>query len=266
MALGRAGVLQDSSFNASDFAKQLIIKNAKRSLRICQQDLLFLSSASIEEHEVCHCIAEALLDRDELEVQIVVSPIDGSGAGAQYSWGSGAIGTYQALAKLVQAKAESKEQASRALERLSVAPFCFTGVRFRAEGRDYQWPKVPTSLQAFRFDPTVSLLRQNPFNKKPPAPGNHAKFYLADDRVYYVGSDNLYPHNLAEFGYLVEGDSVADVLKNYWNHVWYYSSPHCVTEETIRTHQKYDEIVARERMVAQRNKEISEKVDELHEL
>src|SRR5690606_36600668 len=246
------------------------IKHAQKTLRICQQDLLFLSSTKLANHQVCHWIAEALIASPGLQVQIVVSPIDGSGGGQQYSWGSGAIGTYRALQKILLKKLAEQAHAipdafPQALQRLQVAPFCFTDVKFTAEGEDYKWPDVPEKLQAFRFNPRNSLVRQNPFNKKPPAPGNHAKFYLADGRVYYVGSDNLYPHNLAEFGYLVEGDSVADVLKNYWNHVWYYSSPHCVTEETIRTHQKYDEIVARERMVAQRNKEISEKVDELHE-
>lgn len=266
MALGRAGGLKDSSLNASDIAKEVVIKNARKSLRICQQDLLFLSSKSLSKHNVCHWIVEALLANRDLEVQIVVSPIDGSGAGAQYSWGSGAIGTYRALAQLVQAKSKSKGQMSQALDRLAVAPFCFTGVRFRAEGRDYQWPNVPSNLHAFRFNPKSSLLTQSIWDKKPPAPGNHAKFYLADDQVYYIGSDNLYPHNLAEFGYLVEGDSVADVLENYWNRVWYYSGARCITEDTIREYVEYEKTMAKELLIAQRIAEGRKRVDELYPL
>src|SRR5690606_15302562 len=246
------------------------IKHAQKTLRICQQDLLFLSSTKLANHQVCHWIAEALIASPGLQVQIVVSPIDGSGGGQQYSWGSGAIGTYRALQKILLKKLAEQAHAipdafPQALQRLQVAPFCFTDVKFTAEGEDYKWPDVPEKLQAFRFNPRNSLVRQNPNNKKPPAPGNHAKFYLADDSVYYVGSDNLYPHNLAEFGYLVEGDSVADLRKN-WDHVWKYSSPHVVTEETLEQRLSDDVMREHEREVAERTDELEEEADEIFPL
>lgn len=79
MALGRAGGLNKSTLNASDVAKRVIITSARKSLKICQQDLLFLGAKSIGEHQVCGWIVDALLASDQLEVQIVVSPVDGSG-------------------------------------------------------------------------------------------------------------------------------------------------------------------------------------------
>jgi hypothetical protein len=64
----------------------------------------------------------------------------------------------------------------------------------------------------------------------------------------------------------VEGDSVKDLLENYWNQVWKYSRAHCITEETLRQHRDYDKIRRRQAQVAQRNSEISEEVDDLFQL
>ncbi len=66
---------------------------------------------------------------------------------------------------------------------------------------------------------------------RPPAPGNHAKFILADDKAAYVGSDNLYPHRLAEFGYLIEGEAAEDLLVNYWQKLWPYAQRNIVHDE-----------------------------------
>src|SRR5258708_21088194 len=41
---------------------------------------------------------------------------------------------------------------------------------------------------------------------------NHAKLWMVDDRVFYVGSDNLYPVNLQEFGYIVDAQKAAPPL------------------------------------------------------
>jgi murine toxin len=226
MALGRAGRIKKGAWNASDAAKEFIIKHARTSLKICQQDLVF--SGSRDDHLTCEWIATALVANPELRVQIIVSPLDGSGGGQQYSWGSGAVGTYALLRKLIEAKCSSTKLAS-VLKRLQVAPFCFTKVTFSTEGVDYHWPAVPKDKHVRRFSESVPV--PTPLTgPRVPAPGNHAKVFIADDRVYYVGSDNLYPHNLIEFGYLVEGPSVQDLLKNYWQQVWSYSAPHRVTD------------------------------------
>jgi murine toxin len=48
---------------------------------------------------------------------------------------------------------------------------------------------------------------------------------MVDDRAFHVGSDNIYPHNLQEFGYVVESEPLArEVLADYWEPVWRFSS------------------------------------------
>ncbi|MFG2000027.1 hypothetical protein ACGFNU_12840 [Spirillospora sp. NPDC048911] len=229
LALGRGGAL---GHNASDVAKEQIILNAQRTLKICQQDLLFTGAFKEREHLVCHWIANALLANTELEVQVIISPIDASGGQQQYSWGSGAVGTHELFKRLLTEKSKSspKGQADTALvadamKRLKVAPFCFTNVTFTAEGTDYRWPAPPPGSRIGRMGttiPTPSLANHDP------APGLHAKVYIADDSVYYVGSDNLYPHNLMEFGYLVEGPACAAFIRDYWTPAWSASAPHAI--------------------------------------
>ena len=54
---------------------------------------------------------------------------------------------------------------------------------------------------------------------------NHAKLWMVDDRAFHVGSDNIYPHNLQEFGYVVESEPLArEVLADYWEPIWRFSS------------------------------------------
>ncbi len=48
---------------------------------------------------------------------------------------------------------------------------------------------------------------------------------MVDDCAFHVGSDNLYPHNLQEFGYVVESADLARVaLAQYWNPMWTFTS------------------------------------------
>lgn len=55
---------------------------------------------------------------------------------------------------------------------------------------------------------------------------NHAKNILVDDRAFYVGSQNVYKANLAEFGVIVD-DSVAagELVKSYWTPLLTYARP-----------------------------------------
>jgi phosphatidylserine/phosphatidylglycerophosphate/cardiolipin synthase-like enzyme len=58
---------------------------------------------------------------------------------------------------------------------------------------------------------------------------NHAKVYIIDDAVFYVGSDNLYPNNQQEFGYLVEGSTAtARFVTDYWDKLWRYSGRYAI--------------------------------------
>lgn len=61
---------------------------------------------------------------------------------------------------------------------------------------------------------------------------NHSKFFVVDDKAFYIGSQNLYPSgigssssdlifDLNEHGYLVDDIGyTAEVLTNYWEPIW----------------------------------------------
>ena len=164
----------------------------------------------------------------ELEVSIVVSSANAGAVNGAYSWGFGAPGTYAMIKRFVRTVvAESRgpgdhdDLVDGALGRLKVAPFVFTGLDGSAHG--YAWPNPPEKTIARRYKPGSWTATSK---KTVPEPANHAKVYIADDTVYYVGSDNLYPHKLAEFGYLIEGEAVRDVVTGYWDKLWHYAEPH----------------------------------------
>eukprot|EP00746_Dinoflagellata_sp_MGD_P013350 gnl/MRDRNA2_/MRDRNA2_128822_c0_seq1.p1 gnl/MRDRNA2_/MRDRNA2_128822_c0~~gnl/MRDRNA2_/MRDRNA2_128822_c0_seq1.p1 ORF type:complete len:586 (-),score=117.70 gnl/MRDRNA2_/MRDRNA2_128822_c0_seq1:144-1901(-) len=51
--------------------------------------------------------------------------------------------------------------------------------------------------------------------------GNHAKFFIIDDICYYLGSQNLYIANLAEWGILIDDkQQTQKILQEYWNSAW----------------------------------------------
>lgn len=51
--------------------------------------------------------------------------------------------------------------------------------------------------------------------------GNHSKFFIIDDLCYYIGSQNLYIADLAEWGILIDATRETEkVLQQYWNPAW----------------------------------------------
>ncbi|MEV0409039.1 phospholipase D-like domain-containing protein [Actinoallomurus sp. NPDC050550] len=227
LSLGQTGRLGD---DASDVAKEMVIKGARHSLKISQQDIAFTGFTSEESHDVVRWIAEALIDNPELKVSIVVSSSKAGAAQGAYSWGFGAPGTYAMIKRFIRKVVDPEgigandDIVTGALQRLKVAPFVFTNFDVVVEG-EYAWSDAPEETIKRRYKPGSWV---ETADKSEPEPANHAKVYIADDTVYYVGSDNLYPHKLAEFGYLVEGDSVQDVLTGYWDKLWLYSEPHAI--------------------------------------
>lgn len=243
----------------SEVMKKNLILNAKKVVRMSQQDIISAWKKNWKDHSVAQWIIEALLKNEDLQVQVVVSALDaGAGAaGDQYSFGSGAIRTFGLLKyymthdvatdKLLD---DTDGKRANALNRLFVAPFTFTDKVPEGdfiEGKTYKWPKLPPEGR-------TSTLKQPPLSEKPPhhgiighpfyatinasgffydrvdcAPGNHAKIMIVDDEVCIIGSDNLYPGNLSEFNNLMEGDFVDELLNEYWNPLWKYSSPHAYT-------------------------------------
>jgi phosphatidylserine/phosphatidylglycerophosphate/cardiolipin synthase-like enzyme len=75
---------------------------------------------------------------------------------------------------------------------------------------------------------TVKCLRFGPGNTSEWPTGqpfaNHAKFMMIDKEVFYIGSHNFYPCNLAEYGvYVQEPDAVKKIYEDYWKPLWTYS-------------------------------------------
>lgn len=245
---------------AAEIMKEQLIKNAKRTIRMSQMDLVSAWKKNWSDHKVCQWVLEALLQNTNLQVQIVVSPLDaGAGAaGDQYSFGSGASRTFELMEYYMTHDVATDAPLSdpggarvNALKRLFIAPMYYTDkvpANQTTEGVTYKWPNL--SPEGY-----TATLKQPPLSVKPPvkgvigsaamsvinasgyiyskvasAPGNHAKIMIIDDQVYVVGSDNLYPGFLSEIDYLVEGaDAVNEMINAYWNPLWKYSGPHSIS-------------------------------------
>jgi uncharacterized protein YuzE len=245
---------------ASEIMKETLIKSAKNIIRMSQMDIVSAWKKNWSDHHVCIWVLEALLANPNLQVQIVVSPLNaGAGAeGDQYSFGSGASRTFALLKYYMTHDVDTDAplpdpdgKRANALTRLHVAPLYYTDqvpAGSTGEGTTYKWPDL--SKEGY-----TATLMQPPLSQKPPskgvigsaamsvlnasgyykskvpsAPGNHAKIMIIDNDVYVIGSDNLYPGFLSEIDYMVEGtDAVNEILTSYWNRLWQYSSPHALT-------------------------------------
>jgi hypothetical protein len=63
----------------------------------------------------------------------------------------------------------------------------------------------------------------------------HTKFWMVDDRVFYIGSENLYPANLQELDYVVEDFSAAtQVRTDLWDRAWDWSQNAAISGSEAR--------------------------------
>jgi hypothetical protein len=73
----------------------------------------------------------------------------------------------------------------------------------------------------------LAHIRSTPADKWPngKAYANHAKLVVVDNQAFYIGSENLYPSQLQELGFIVEDRTAAgDLFVNYSSNVWRDSS------------------------------------------
>jgi len=66
--------------------------------------------------------------------------------------------------------------------------------------------------------------------------GMHAKHFIVDDRCTYVGSQNLYTCDLAEWGVVVDhAGETKKMMKDYWNPMWQasYRREDCSVKEVM---------------------------------
>jgi hypothetical protein len=85
-------------------------------------------------------------------------------------------------------------------------------------------------LAPFRYNATQSTWPDGtPF-------ASHTKVVEVDAQAVYIGSHNMYPANLQEFGYIVDDSNVtAQWLAQYWANVWQYSSSAAVSGSEAKT-------------------------------
>ena len=217
LAVGRlgAGITKDFA-NQSELARDLMLGAAQHSIRIVQQDLGFSfgRADTLFPDSTIDRLVDFLRRRDG-HIYIVLSNLGAAGnSGSTYSNGV----TLEALARhlrdAVQRRVEAKDPLSRyeirrgpdpvnalLCERVHLAPFRF--------GPDATWPSGKTI-------------------------SNHSKLWMVDDRVFYIGSDNMYPVNLQEFGYIVDDKkAAADILDAYWKPLWQWSQRAVVSGEGV---------------------------------
>lgn len=218
LAVGRLGAgITDEFANQGDIARVLVFGAARHSIRVAQQDIAFSlpgGSNPLYPELTLKAWAEFMLaGRGELFL-VLSSP---GALGRSKSTYSNGIPLEAIAAKMLEVA-----QGLSALPRSSVVDLLCS--RFH--------------LAPFRFGPDATWPEDQPV-------GNHGKFWMVDDRYFYIGSDNLYPVDLQEFGYILD-DRVAgaELRRSYWDPLWKWSrssaisgsdAPRCVLREIPAT-------------------------------
>ena len=211
-----AGITKDFA-NQSELARDLMLGAAQSDIRMVQQDLGFgLGRAdTLFPDSTVDRLVDFLRRRDG-DIYIVLSNQGAVGkSGITYSNDVSLQTLAHHLRDTVQRRFEARDPTWRyqirigpdpvnalLCERLHLAPFRF--------GPDARWPD---------HGPIAS----------------HAKFWMVDSRVFYIGSDNMYPVNLQEFGYIVDDRQAAqEVLDAYWTPLWKWSSEAAVSGHGVK--------------------------------
>jgi phosphatidylserine/phosphatidylglycerophosphate/cardiolipin synthase-like enzyme len=227
LAVGRLGAgITDDFANQSDVARDMMLASARHEIRIVQQDLGFaLGRADVLFPDSTIDRLVDFLRRGRGDIYLVLSNQGAKGkSGMTYSNDVSLQQLARHLRREVQRRFESRDPLSRweirrgsdpvnamLCEHLHLAPYRF--------GPDASWPGgVPIA--------------------------DHTKFWMVDGRTFYIGSDNMYPVNLQEFGYIVDDAGAAQEISDaYWTPLWQWSSKaavsgpgvaNCIFREVIR--------------------------------
>jgi phosphatidylserine/phosphatidylglycerophosphate/cardiolipin synthase-like enzyme len=167
-------------------------KTAK-TLRIAQQDLG--SQAGTFWAPGMNAIAGALVRR--ANVYIVLSNYQALAGPNKASYSNGV--TLQATADAIKLAVTRQAGAPTGKELIDLLCSNLNLTNLRFNDQDDTWPN------------------QFPF-------ALHAKFFMVDDSFFYVGSENLYPSDLIEFGvFHSDPGMVKSVQEQWWNKLWQYS-------------------------------------------
>jgi phosphatidylserine/phosphatidylglycerophosphate/cardiolipin synthase-like enzyme len=194
LAIGRlgTGVVADPRVaNVGAAVAAIAFRQARSSIRISQMDFGFhWEGVNFWSADIVAAIADALTERTRaVDVRVVLSePGAKTAAGGPYSFGTTVADIVTEMRRAIGGRAMTG--------RMQIAP-----LRFSATGD--RWAYDGLELKII----------------------NHAKFWMVDECGFHVGSDNLYPHNLQEFGYVIESADIArEALAAYWEPLWRFSS------------------------------------------
>jgi hypothetical protein len=218
LTVGRlgAGITKDFA-NQSELARELMMGAAQKSIRIVQQDLGFnLGRAdTLYPDSDIDRLVDFLLRR-EGDIYIVLSNQAAMGnSGSFYSNDVSLAQLALHIRDALQERLYRRDPQSRYAVR--------TG------------PDPANAMLCNRLH--LAPLRFGPDDKWP---GNHpiavhAKFWMIDDRAFYVGSDNMYPVNLQEFGYIVDDTGAArELLDAWWGPMWQWSQRAAVSGPEVK--------------------------------
>jgi phosphatidylserine/phosphatidylglycerophosphate/cardiolipin synthase-like enzyme len=193
LAVGRlgSGVIADPRVsNVGAAVAAVAFRQARESIRISQMDFGFhWDGVNYWSADVVAALADVLTDpARRVEVRLALSePGAKTAAGGPYSFGTTLADIVAEMRRVIGDRPPTG--------RMRIAPL-------RSSPRGDRWAVEGGELKII----------------------NHAKFWMVDDRAFHVGSDNLYPHNLQEFGYVIESEPLArEVLAGYWEPLWSFS-------------------------------------------
>jgi hypothetical protein len=208
IAVGRLGTGIQDDGNQADAARLSLLHSAKTTLRMSLQDIgpvkvptLGIPLASWPDAEIGE-IAAAL--QRGVDVYIVLSDLNAVAGGlsatyASYSNGWSATDVLTHIRDYMTSHAgfpQGSALTSLLCAHLHIAPLRYSTTT---------WPdNVPFA--------------------------NHAKTIAIDEQAFYIGSQNVYPAGLQEFGYIVDDSrATSTYLASYWSKVWTSSSPGAVS-------------------------------------
>ena len=209
IAVGRLGTGIASNGNQSDVALRALMRSAQKTLRLSLQDfgpprVVGISLGAWPEAYIAE-LAAAI--QRGVHVHMVLSNVNAAAGGlspieAQYANGWTPTDVGKQLRAYMEQHAgflRGDELRAQLCKQLHLAPF-----RYSASNA---WPDgVPFA--------------------------NHDKVVIADEQGFYVGSQNLYPADLQEFGYIVDDSRVtADFVAQHWANVWGQAAPVAVSGE-----------------------------------
>jgi phosphatidylserine/phosphatidylglycerophosphate/cardiolipin synthase-like enzyme len=208
--LGRGLLSAAHDAQASRIARIEAAERATKSIKLSQQ---MLGGGAIGPYDLDYIDALARAVARGVQLYVVISDANTRVGYHGYSIEETAKKLFDTVGKM--SGKQGKELASLCSSNIHLAALRFNAKK-PGDGDRYWWWKLANGdLQS---------------------PANHAKVYISDDELFYVGSDNCYspdtaitsnPDGFQEFGHIISGTvEVKDFLDNYWNKLWEYSGPY----------------------------------------